>query len=96
MEKKYFFNFKTLNLLDLIFFDKLGESREKSSIFDDFRLFDYVNQRIDDYTSSESFVKQINKIVKDIPKEECQKTLNKWIERMELCKKKIKETILNI
>ena len=30
-------------------------------------------------------IRQINKIVNDIPKEECQKTFNKWIERMELC-----------
>ena len=51
----------------------------------DFWLFDYVKQRIDDHTSAESLVKQITKIVNDIPKEEWQKTFNKWIERMELC-----------
>lgn len=51
----------------------------------DFWLFDYIKQRLDDHTSEESLVKQITKIVNDIPKEEWQKTFYKWIERMELC-----------
>ena len=53
----------------------------------DFWLFDYIKQRLDDHTNAESLVKQITKIVSDIPKNEWQKTFNKWIERMELCVK---------
>ena len=51
----------------------------------DFWLFDLVKQRLDDHTSAQSLVKQIINIVNEIPKEECQKTFDKWIERMELC-----------
>ena len=42
----------------------------------DFWLFDRVKKRLDDHTSAESLVKQITKIVNDIPKKECQKTFN--------------------
>ena len=51
----------------------------------DFWLFDYIKQRLDDHTSAESLVNQITRILESIPREEYQKTFNKWIERMELC-----------
>jgi hypothetical protein len=47
--------------------------------------FDYIKQRLDSHSSSESLVHQITAIVKAIPKEEYLKTFHKWIERMELC-----------
>lgn len=51
----------------------------------DFWLFDYIKQRLDNHTSAESLVCQITKILRETPKEEFQKTFEKWLERMELC-----------
>ena len=53
----------------------------------DFWLFGDAKRRLDDHTSAESLVKQITKIVNDIPKEEWQRTFNKWIENGTLYKK---------
>jgi [histone H3]-lysine36 N-dimethyltransferase SETMAR len=51
----------------------------------DFWLFDYIKQRLGNYTSVQSLAEAITAIVQSIPKEEYLKTFHKWLERMELC-----------
>lgn len=51
----------------------------------DFWLFDYIKQRLDDYTSQNAVEKALTKIAYDIPVCEYKKTFDKWIERLELC-----------
>jgi hypothetical protein len=45
----------------------------------------YIKKRLDDHTSAESQVNQITKILLEAPKDEYQKTFEKWMERMQLC-----------
>jgi len=51
----------------------------------DFWLFDYIKRQLTDHTNRKSLEKEITEILENIPKEEYQKTFNKWLERMELC-----------
>jgi hypothetical protein len=51
----------------------------------DFWLFDYIKERLTSNLDAKSLMKQITGIVNSIPKEEYEKTFQKWIERMELC-----------
>ena len=51
----------------------------------DFWLFDYIKQRLTDQRDAKSLAKQITEIVNSIPKEEYEKTFQKWLERMKLC-----------
>jgi histone-lysine N-methyltransferase SETMAR len=53
----------------------------------DFWLFDYIKQRLEDYTSQKSLENAVTKIVYDISIREYRKTFEKWIERLELCEK---------
>ena len=54
----------------------------------DFWLFDYIKRQLTDHKSRKSLEQEITEILENIPKEEYQKTFNKWLERMELCIKK--------
>ena len=51
----------------------------------DFWFFDYIKERLTSNPDANSLMKQITGIVNSIPKEEYEKTFQKWIERMELC-----------
>ena len=51
----------------------------------DFWLFDYIKQRLGDYTTIKSMDDAITKIVNGIPRNEWEYTFDKWLERMRLC-----------
>jgi histone-lysine N-methyltransferase SETMAR len=51
----------------------------------DFWLFNEIKKRLPDRTSEELLESQITEILNSIPKEEFQRTFQKWTERMKLC-----------
>jgi histone-lysine N-methyltransferase SETMAR len=51
----------------------------------DFWLFDKIKKDLDSHINARSLKKQITEILNLIGKEEYLKTLNKWLERMQLC-----------
>ena len=51
----------------------------------DFCLFSYIKQRLTDHPDVQSLKKQITRILAEKPKEEWQKTFDKYLERMQLC-----------
>lgn len=51
----------------------------------DYWLNDYIKRNLTDQKDEKSLIKEVTKIVKDIPKEEYRKTFEKLLDRMELC-----------
>jgi hypothetical protein len=51
----------------------------------DFYLVAYLKDELDTYPDAASLAKALSNEVNSIPKEEYQKTFQKWIERMKLC-----------